>query len=571
MTFEATFSKNYLIPFISVLFFLTSCASQRAPSGGPPDTTPPQILNVIPENNSTSVPLNQQVEIAFSESMDKKTLERAIFITPNPGDRVEFDWDGDKLQITFLDSLRTNRTYVITLGTDLKDSHGNALETSFTLAFSTGEKISNGRIDGTVYSDEKTQGILIWAYILENGRQPNPIQAAGDYVTQTDAQGGYQLSHLSEGKYRVFAILDKDNNRFFEPGFDGLGVPHRDITLAGNDLSASDMNFRPVIQDTLGPALVSVAPQDRSHLSLQFDENLLKTGVDDTKNYRIQSTKNEGDSLGVKLAYLNIPNRQQIILVTEPQVSQSEYRIEVTNVRDESGNPIDPEFSKSEFIGSALADTARPNIVKHSPEDSARAVPLDTAIEFHFSEPLDRESFEHHVRFKDSMKQEVDGTFAWETSAFVTFQPTRLLNGLSDYFVRVASDSVVDLFGNSLADSTFQFVFSTVSEDTLSSISGTLTDEDSTARGIIYLKAVETTQENISYELQLDKPGHYEFKNILPGTYRIEVVRDRDDNGRYSYGQAVPFEPSERYLIYSQNIKVRARWPNEGNDIILPK
>ncbi|MCG8603542.1 Ig-like domain-containing protein, partial [bacterium] len=125
-----------LIDIISILICLVvvlcshSCAVQRNPTGGPPDTTPPRIIEVVPANNSTLVPLDQKIQFTFSESMDRKSLEKAIFITPDPGDRIKLKWKGDKLQAEFLDSLRTNRTYVITLGTDLKDEHNIALAQS---------------------------------------------------------------------------------------------------------------------------------------------------------------------------------------------------------------------------------------------------------------------------------------------------------------------------------------------------------------------------------------------------------------------------------------------------------
>jgi hypothetical protein len=56
---------------------------------------------------------------------------------------------------------------------------------------------------------------------------------------------------------------------------------------------------------------------------------------------------------------------------------------------------------------------------------------------------------------------------------------------------------------------------------------------------------------------------------MLPGSYTIELYRDEDGNGRFNYGGILPFQPAERFWIYPDTIKIRARWPNEGENIIL--
>jgi len=94
-------------------------------------------------------------------------------------------------------------------------------------------------------------------------------------------------------------------------------------------------------------------------------------------------------------------------------------------------------------------------------------------------------------------------------------------------------------------------------------------DPDSTANGRIFLKAQQNAKDGQTYEMQLSEPGPYEFSGILPGTYSLEGFRDRDNNGEYSFGQAFPFQPAERFVVYPDTIKVRARWPNEGNDIVI--
>ncbi len=561
-------NKSFLLFTIEVLF-IYSCASQVPPSGGPLDKTLPTIINVIPENKATLVPLDQRIEFEFSEGMTRKGSEKAVFISPDPGDRVKLKWKGRKLRIEFSDSLKVNRTYVITLGTDLKDAHNNSLSQSYTLAFSTGEELSDGKISGRVFA-EKAQGILIWAYILEESKDPNPGQRGGDYITQTDAQGKFKLTNLSEGLYRLFAIRDADNNRFYETGLDGIGVASRDILLTKDSLAVSDINFKVVTKDTIGPALVSVSTQDNARLMLTFDEELSPETVDDINHYkvRVKESKSE-DTLAIRFAYLNALDQKEVAIITETQTPKIDYEIEVQNLTDLSKNLVDSKFNSAEFVGSALPDTFKPKIVSTIPADSTRAVFLNSMIDVYFDEPMNRETFERSFYLRDSTGLAVSGTFDWPTPASVKFTPANSLPSLVTYRVIVRLDSVLDLAGNAAADSTFQIHFTTLNADTLSSLSGTVVDPDSTANGRIFLKAQQNAKDGQTYEIQLSEPGPYEFSGILPGTYSLEGFRDRDNNGGYSFGQAFPFQPAERFVVYPDTIKIRARWPNDGNDIVI--
>jgi len=524
---------------------------------------------VTPENNATLVPLNQIVEFEFSEGMDHKSLAKAIFITPNPGEGgVEYKWKGRRLRVEFEDSLKANRTYVITLGTDLKDSHGNAMKNSYTLAFSTGAELSRGKIAGQVYSKEKTQGILIWAYILEND-DPDLRKRAGDYVTQTSAEGKFELTNLSEGRYRVFAIQDSDNNRFFEVGLDALGVPPRDVLITHEQLATAGLDFRLALGDTIGPALVSASPQNRSQLVLRFDEELQKRGTDVAQNFKIYPTKTPRDSAEVLLTYLNEPDEMEVVIISEPLTAKTEYQIEVTNLVDVSGNSVDLVYNNAQFVASALPDTIPPKIVSTAPKDSARAVPLTAALEIKFNKAMNRSSFERNFLLQDSLSYPVAGMFVWATPALVIFKPVVNLQSSTDYFAAARLDSIVDVQGNSFRDRSWRLTFNTLNIDTLSAITGTVIDEDSTAVDAIYLKAISAEREGPTYELVLPAPGPYTFSDILPGSYVLEAFRDGNQNGEYDFGRAVPFQPAERFVVHSEPVKVRSRWPNEGNDIVF--
>ena len=105
--------------------------------------------------------------------------------------------------------------------------------------------------------------------------------------------------------------------------------------------------------------------------------------------------------------------------------------------------------------------------------------------------------------------------------------------------------------------------------DTLSSISGRITDQRPDGKGPVHL-ILRRPQGDWRREKVLRAPGPYLFRDLFPGLYVLELYRDRNGDGQWSPGWTRPFEPAERYVVYPDTIKVRARWANEGNDFAIP-
>ncbi|MDZ7344525.1 MAG: Ig-like domain-containing protein, partial [candidate division KSB1 bacterium] len=244
------------------LILIAACAREGLPPGGPEDRTPPQIIEAFPQQNATHVPLSTRLQFVFSEKVDRASFEQAFFISPTPrGKPLRFRWHGRRVEVVFPDSLR-RRTYVATIGTDVRDLRGNRMERAFSLAFSTGDRIDTGEIRGRIFH-ERPAGILMLAYLLETERAPDPAQDEADYLTQVGKEGDFVLPYLSEGRYRVFALEDRNGNRLYNPGEEAIGVPTRDVVVDSSRLQHTELNFRLAIADTLRPGLAAITAFDQ--------------------------------------------------------------------------------------------------------------------------------------------------------------------------------------------------------------------------------------------------------------------------------------------------------------------
>ncbi len=260
-----------------VLFF--GCARQMPPPGGPPDQTPPYVVTTVPGDDSTGVGLSSPVRITFSENMDRRLVERALFVSPQPQGDINFDWRGNMLEIKMPDGFLADRTYVVTVGQGSSDEWGNRMVASYSFGFATGLVLNQGQISGCVFLPKTNAGqIYVWAYDLQVYPMPDPARDRPAYVTQPDVDGSYAFSRLGPGIYRVFAFQDRDGNQRYTPIIDALAVPPADVPVGagGDHLVLGDLVL--VVRDTLALEPVEVKVADSSGLGMLSGRVVPKAG-----------------------------------------------------------------------------------------------------------------------------------------------------------------------------------------------------------------------------------------------------------------------------------------------------
>jgi len=565
-----SFLGKILFPFF--LLFIWNCARQASPPGGPEDKTPPRILSVSPKPDSTRVGRDTRLLFTLSEKVDRKSFEDALFISPSPNlshpeeEEFRFKWRGRQVEVSFPDSLRPQRTYVVTLGTDVRDLRNNRLAGAFTFAFATGDSLDRGEIAGRVFA-AKPSGILIMAYILENGREPNPAKDVADYFTQIGETGEFKLAALAPGEYRVFALGDRDGDRLYFRGEEMFGVPTHDIVLtASQRIAPRPLGFRLALEDTLKPALAAVTVLSRNQLEWRFDEAVAARDSLWLKHLHVRSES--GDTVRLVLAAQHPLNRVLVQTIIAP-LQNGKHGAWVDSVFDEAGNGLDSLGVVNEFIGTTRADTVRPRLVKISISDSARNVALTAPVDLFFSELMRGDTAQTGLSVRDSSRTEVGGVLQWLNPFQFRFQPSLKWKSRAQYNVAIQSEALRDWNGNALFDTTGQITFWTMNADTFASISGKITDADSTARSVVHLSAIQAGGK-VEYRTQTEATGNYLFKDVLPGLYQINGYRDANNNRRFDFGRVLPFLPAEQYWAWPDTIKVRARWPNEDNDFEIP-
>jgi hypothetical protein len=561
------------IPAVLLSFLLVSCAGQRAPEGGPIDTDPPYVASTIPANYTTRFN-GKSLTIEFNKYVDHRSVEGALFISPSLG-QLQFDWSGREVEIRFTGTLRRSTTYVVTVGTDVADLHNrNKMAQSFTLAFTTGEDIDHGAIEGRVFPRKETDpalGVMVFAYKLD-GLNPDtldPRTTTPDYVTQTGKDGAFLLRHLAFGTYRVIAVRDEYKNLLYDPETDDYSTEPEEIALTPSDTLKPGVWMKLRKEDTTAVRLTKVASINQRHLTLEFSAPFDTSGLQ--KNwFRIVDTLTE-KGVAVRSVSPVFPKMTSALVVTDSQAAGVGYRLEISTLRGTNGLELSPIANRLTFSGSELRDSLVPRISAISVSDSAKDIDLQPKFLLHFTDAVRREGASKAISLVDSTRNLIPLTLNWLSDASVEIMPQGRLVGKAWFSLRIGMRSVLNLDGREGKDSLRVFRFQTLDEESFSSIEGFVNDLSLTdTKGDIILVARNVSRkEPKEYTSHLSKTGPFVLNDLLEGKYILQAFRDRNGDKRYSTGRVFPFQTSERFTEFPDTLKLRARWPLEGVELKL--
>lgn len=537
-----------------------SCANQLPPGGGEIDYTPPEIVESFPESGTINFNENY-FELTFSEYVEKRSVQDAIFISPNIEGKLELNWSGKSVRVYFPEKLRENTTYVVTIGTDVVDyNNKNRMAESFTFIFSTGPEIHKKIISGTVF-DPKPEGVLIFAY--EAARDTiNPLENKPDYISQTGSKGNFKLLGLKAGGYRVFAVRDEFRDLLLQPDQDEFGAPFTDVTLAEEDTIFQNLNFFLSSADTLPPRILSASMTDRHHILV----NLSRPGFDSTiirsDNFFLYDST-AGNKINALYSYKGNTKPGEFVVVVDTvlQIEKEVYFFADT-LKDARGNIYTDDYASLTI--SDKPDTTKPGIFKAAPRGDVDY--QNAGFSFYFDDAFDSTEAVKGIAFKDSSGKNIPHSVSFYDDASFKINPLSKLEPKQHYVITFHLNRFIDAAGN-FHDSTYKFQFTTITGLDFTGASGTMTNIDPSRNIIVILQSTERDKSYV-YQQHLNKNRSFDFKRIEPGSYKLWAYVDEDSSGTYNYGWPFPFEPAEEFSYHADTLNLRARWSQ--TDIIFP-
>ena len=193
-----------------------SCASMGTPDGGPYDEMPPKFVGSSPQLRAVNVK-SQKFELEFDEFIKLEKASEKVIISPPRMEQPEIKVVGKKVVGEFFDSLKDSTTYTIDFSDAIVDNNEGNPMGHFTYSFSTGAAIDTMEVAGTVLNAanlEPIKGIQVGLH--KNLNDSALVKLPFDRVSRTDSRGHFSIRGVAPGKYRIYALMDGNQNYLFD-------------------------------------------------------------------------------------------------------------------------------------------------------------------------------------------------------------------------------------------------------------------------------------------------------------------------------------------------------------------
>jgi len=203
------------------LLVLFSCASVKAPQGGPLDSNPPKLKSTTPAI-LTNLNQGQQITLSFNEFIKEESLKNAIELFPTVNQKIDFEYYGKEVIITLPSNLDKDKTYVISLNSNLSDEQNVKLNENIVIPISLSNSINQAAIKGKIFGSYSKPSILLWKGMIDKNEL---LSKKPDYIISSSDK--FSFGYLAYDKYTVLAVdlynpklsLEKNKISFFSESF----------------------------------------------------------------------------------------------------------------------------------------------------------------------------------------------------------------------------------------------------------------------------------------------------------------------------------------------------------------
>ncbi|SHI45998.1 Ig-like domain-containing protein [Hymenobacter daecheongensis DSM 21074] len=516
---------------------LSGCATISSPQGGPRDLTPPKLISTSPPNGARNVK-QQFIRLEFSEPVQLKELSKNLLVAPVMADnKYEIREERTAFTLRFEKPLDPNTTYSFNFRDAVVDITESNKAAKVALAFSTGARLDSGSVRGRVsdlLSSQPADGVSVLLYPEAdtlNVRRGKPY-----YLAKTEKDGAYALQNLKAGRYRIYALADKNQNGRYDDG-ERIGYLPELLSVRPGLDSVGLALVRP---DARRPLIISQQPSP-TQFRITFNEGLRQAVLAPLGAAQAAAANlNDG---------LVITEKGRIVqLVQTPALQAGRYVLATTDSVGNTGrDTINVRFQ-------GLAPTRRP--AAYTVEGSPRTVYRQGLVTFQFAEPLRPLVAGRPVGtlVEDSLRRS-----PLRTPQQVTLSPdrTQLVVSLATkarktVSIILDSTAIVGSTGRRLGLKPLRLAVT--EESPFGSLAGTV----QTRYKRYQLQLVDATYQPIAV---LDSPkGTFRFNNLTPGTYRLRVLIDADGDGTWRGGDPKLLLPAEPVYVAPQTVQIRANW-----------
>ena len=569
--------KRILLKFFPIIpigiilgttIFSHSCANTTTPpSGGPKDTIPPLVTKIYPALGQINVPVHKtQLEIKFDEYVVVKD-PKSLFLSPPLEKSPKFKIKGKGVVVYFENDLDSNKTYTLDLTNAIADNNEGNMFPGFTLVFSTGDKIDSMMVTGTVQDCNSLQPIKGATVMLYKDHADSAVfLKRPDAAVKTDDWGFFCLRNIQDTVYRMYAVIDDNNNNKYEAEneriafIDTLIKPTVKVVDSLPELMKYDM------KDTV----CCLARKSEFELNV-FKEKPTKQLIvnkerigERTAYITFMAPYAQIDSIWIKgvpkeklITQFNIVQDSLEIWVNDPKEQPDTFFLNVKYMKtDTLGmlNSFTEEIKLTKPKSGLLGKSAKKDIKK---EDTTCVFTIEAKPEtveqygfvMEFKYPVVQQAFDSLIfRSVNPRQQENIGKYKVIQDTLnlrkYTIMPEEKFQAGWEYFLKVPHRKFTDI--NGFYNDSTEVKVSLPNDDKLSSVSLVLSGIDN--KYIVDLLNDKRNQVLRSYII--DKDQTLLFPYLKAGKYAIRITEDKNKNGIVDTGNLLEHRQPEKVRFY---------------------
>ncbi|PTN09045.1 Ig-like domain-containing domain [Mangrovibacterium marinum] len=589
------FLLTAVLGYLGYLIFTTSCANPGMPTGGPKDSIPPVVVRTVPAFEARNYK-GKTVAITFSEYIQSSDVAQQLVISPPVKKAPIIKTKSRTLILDFTDRLDTNKTYSLDFRNSIKDNNeGNPLR-HFRFAFSNGPRLDSLTLGGYVRMAENMEPVLDALIVMHRLDSLSAFRdSIPDYVAKTDSDGFYQITNIAEGKYRLYALQDADNSMTYNSSdeliafFDSLVVPvaplQPDSVLTAHTHEGEEsQQVHEAIRETMSRQRADLKP----YYLLLFQENTFEQYLEDSKRDRnnfCQFFFQEGvsDSFSVRLINadpkpdyalfeysakrdtVNLWIRDTVISAMDTLQFQLNYvvldslqkRVFQTDTLELTyARPVEKERKRKKK--DEEAEEEKPQVQHFSFKGNGKdGFDVYRQLSLTVPEPLEFFDYDqvHLFQKVDTVYQELNFDISRDSLDLRHYTIRYPWEFEQAYRLEIDSAAARSISG--YPSNKLKQELKIKQEAFYAKIILTVTN----LRGPSFIQLVKNTdKEEPVQQIAIRSDGEIEFPYLNPEKYKIKLVIDRNENGKWDTGDLAKGLQPERVVYFPKILKLRSNF-----------
>ena len=507
-----------------------------------------------------------QISMTFDEYVVVKDVQN-LYLSPPLEKTPKYKMRNKSLIVYFESDLDSNKTYVLDVSNAIADNNEGNIYPGYALVFSTGRQVDSMMMTGIVQDCNTLMPVKGATVMLYKDHSDSAIfKHRPDAAIKTDDWGFFCLRNIQDTLYRMYAIMDMNNNNIYEADQEQVAFLDTVVRPAQKVNDSLPELKKYIMTDTVACLARKTQYEMNLFKEVPSKQMILNKGrLGERTAYitfmapyaQIDSIWMTGIPSDKLITQFNLEQDSLEIWVNDPRTLPDTLFLNVDYLKtDTLGNlvPTVEEVKLAKPREAAVAKSSRKDIKK---EDTTTVFTITAepetveqyGFEIEFKYPLVEEAFDSLVfRYLNPKQQEFTDTYtvvqdSLNLRKYVVRPSSKLLPGY-EYFLKVPHRKFKDI--NGFYNDSSEVKVTLPNDDKLSSLNLVL----SNVMNKYIIDLLNEKRDQIIRSFIIERDTTLLFPYIKTGKYSIRLTEDLNRNGLVDTGNLLEHKQPEKVKFF---------------------